>query len=137
MTDKPLSSTNEAIESMLSEWKRSMLTFWALGLLLTRPMYGLEIRKEIENSTQKQIRLGASTIYQMLRRLETRGLVQSRWERTTQGPPRAYYEVTPAGIEVVARFCVDVLSPQSPIAAALGDLTGRIFQRLYDQQSPR
>ena len=134
MIEKPALSTEKAIESMLNEWKRSMLTFWALGLLLVRPMYGLEIRKEIESSTQGQIRLGSSTIYQLLRRLETRGLVQSRWERTTQGPPRAYYEVTPAGVEVIARFSAEILSPQSPIAAALGHLTGHIFQQLANYQ---
>ena len=123
-------TTEKAIESMLNEWKRSMLTFWTLGLLLVRPMYGLEIRKEIESSTQGQIRLGTSTIYQLLRRMETRGLVQSRWERTTHGPPRAYYEITPVGIGVVARFSAEILSPQSPIAAALGNLTMQIFQKL-------
>ena len=130
--NKPTPSpTEKAIESMLSEWKRSMLTFWTLGLLLTRPMYGLEIRKEIETSTQGKIRLGSSTIYQLLRRLEKHGLVVSRWESTTQGPPRAYYEVTQAGIEVIFRFSTDILSPSSPIATALGSLTAQIFQKLY------
>ncbi len=129
--EKPI-ATEKAIEGMLNEWKRSMLTFWTLSLLLIRPMYGLEIKKEIESSTQGMITLGTSTIYQLLRRLEKRGLVESRWERTSQGPPRAYYTVTPAGVQVVARFCDDILSPTSPIAAALGQLTGQIFQHLRE-----
>jgi len=101
-----------------------------LGLLLLRPMYGLEIKKEIEGSTQGKVKLGASTLYQSLRRMEKRGLVASRWERTTQGPPRAYYEPTAAGREVVRRFMLEVLSPDSPIVAALGQLTARLFQQL-------
>ena len=117
-------------ERMLGEWKRGMVGYMVLGLLLLRPMYGLEIKKEVEGSTQGKIKLGASTLYQLLRRMERQGLVASRWERTTQGPPRAYYEPTAAGREVVRRFMLEVLSPDSPIAAALGLLTARLFQQL-------
>ncbi len=120
----------DEVEQMLGEWKRGMLTFWALGLLLIRPMYGLEIKKEIETSTQGKMKLGVSTIYQLLRRMEKRGLVSSRWEATTQGPPRAYYQATEAGKAVVQRYVDEVLSPGSPIASALGELTGRLMQQL-------
>ncbi len=113
---------DDPVEGMLNEWKRGMLTFWALGLLSVRPMYGLEIRKEIESSSQGKMTLGVSTIYQLLRRLEGRGMVISRWENSPQGPPRAYYEITPAGRAVVLRYIQEVLSPQSPIPAALGQL---------------
>ncbi len=113
---------NDPVEGMLNEWKRGMLTFWALGLLVTRPMYGLEIRKEIETSSHGKITLGVSTIYQLLRRLESREMVSSHWEKSPQGPPRAYYQITPAGRTVVLRYIQEVLSPQSPIPAALGQL---------------
>ncbi len=114
--------SNDIVEGMLNEWKRGMLTFWALGLLVVRPMYGLEIRKEIESSSEGKVALGVSTIYQMLRRLEGRGMVTSRWEKSPQGPPRAYYEITLSGRVVVQRYIQEVLSPQSPIPAALGRL---------------
>ncbi len=128
------SPVNDIVEQMLAEWKRGMLTFWALSLLLTRPMYGLEIKKEIETSTHGAMRLGASTIYQLLRRLEKRGLVTSRWESTTQGPPRAYYEATEAGRAVVLRYVSEVFSPGSPIASALGVLTGQIMSQIMQDQ---
>jgi len=122
-------SAEKVIQGMLGEWKRSMLTFWVLSLLQIRPMYGLEIKKEIESSTQGKMTLGVSTIYPLLRRLEKRGLVESDWERTTQGPPRAYYQTTPAGREVLRRYLEEVFLPGSPIAAALGELMGRLFQQ--------
>jgi PadR family transcriptional regulator PadR len=128
------SKVNDAVDQMLGEWKRGMLTFWALGLLLIRPMYGLQIKKEIETSTQGKMRLGASTIYQLMRRLEKRGLVVSRWEASTQGPPRAYYQATEAGKAVVQRYVDEVLSPGSPIASALGELTGRLMEPLTDNK---
>jgi PadR family transcriptional regulator PadR len=117
------------IEDLLGEWKRSMLTFWALSLILVRPMYGLEIKKEIETSTQGKIKLGISTVYQLLRRLEKKGFIKSRWEQTTQGPPRAYYETTAAGREVVRRYLAEVFVPGSPIGAALGVLMQKLFQQ--------
>ncbi len=120
----------DVIQTMLGEWKRGMLTFWTLSLLLGRPMYGLEIKHEIEDSTQGKMKLGASTIYQLLRRLEKRGLVESSWESTTLGPPRAYYQPTPAGRQAVHQFIEEVLSPRSPIAVALGRITASLFEEI-------
>ncbi len=132
---------NDVVAQMLGEWKRGMLTFWALGLLLVRPMYGLEIKKEIETSTQGKMKLGASTIYQLLRRLEKRGLVASRWQSTNQGPPRAYYQATEAGKAVVQHYVADMFSPGSPIASALGVLVGQLMQQFSSMnqgnQEPR
>ncbi|MBP1694785.1 MAG: transcriptional regulator, PadR-like family [Chloroflexi bacterium] len=89
MAARKKNSEINPVEVMLDEWKRGMLTFWALGLVCQRPMYGLEIKKQIESSSHGMLHLGVSTIYQLMRRLEGRGLVASRWQSTTQGPPRA------------------------------------------------
>ncbi len=122
--------TDELVDKMLEEWKRSMLTFWVLGLLLDHPMYGLQIKNEIEASTQGKMKLGASTIYQLLRRLERRGLVVSRWEQNSKGPARAYYDPTVAGQEIVYRYAAEVLSPDSPFSAALVSLTAKILNQM-------
>ncbi|MBN1438650.1 MAG: PadR family transcriptional regulator [Anaerolineales bacterium] len=118
----------DAVGGMLSEWKRGMLSFWVLGLLLSKSRYGLEIQSEIQESTQGRITLGASTLYTLLRRLERKGFVKSRWASSPQGPPRAYYNLTPAGRGVVRRFAEEILDPQSPINAGLGRLTAALFR---------
>ncbi len=128
--DKNQAPAEKTVRGMLGEWKRGMLSFWALSLLLIRPMYGLEIAKEIETSTKGAMRLGASTIYQLLRRLERRGLVESRWERSAQGPPRAYYNITSMGRDVVRFYVAEVLAPGSPVAVALGELMLKVIQAL-------
>jgi PadR family transcriptional regulator PadR len=127
-TSPPSARGKDTVRGMLSEWKRGMLSFWVLGLLISRPRYGLEIRKEIEETTRGRITLGVSTLYQLLRRLERRGLVKSRWEPSLSGPPRAYYKLTAAGRDVVRQFSTEILSPQSPINAGLGRLTAAIFE---------
>jgi PadR family transcriptional regulator PadR len=127
----------DAVQGMLSEWKRGMLSFWVLGLLLRKSRYGLEIRREIEEATRGRITLGASTLYQLLRRLERQGLLKSRWAPSKQGPPRAYYRLTPAGREVVRRFAEEILNPRSPINAGLGRLTAALFEEFGSSSGGR
>jgi PadR family transcriptional regulator PadR len=124
---------NAAVESMLQEWKRSMLTFWTLGLLTSRPMYGLEICSQIEHSTQGALTIRPSTIYQMMARLAKRGLVISYQEKTTVGPPRTYYQLTPAGRQVLRRYIDEILSSSSPINAGLSQMTAQLFQNLKEE----
>jgi PadR family transcriptional regulator PadR len=120
--------TQVIVQRMHAEWKRGMLTYWVLGWLLIQPMYGLEIQKKIDSSTQGKMTVRPSTIYQLLRRLEQRGLVSSRWQQTPIGPPRAYYETTPAGRQVLKIYIDEVFSPGSPIANAMGEITAKLFQ---------
>lgn len=128
-------TTQTTVERMLGEWRRGMLAFWVLGLLIQRPMYGLEIKQEIEGSTNAALQVRPSTIYQLLARLERQGLLESWRERTSQGPPRAYYRITEAGQQVVQRYVEEVLAPSSPISAALSQLTSAIFQQLHDMEA--
>ena len=124
---------DEVVEGMLQEWKRSMLTFWTLGLLAARPMYGLEIKDEIETSTEGALTVRPSTIYQMMARLNKRDLVDSYQETTTIGPPRTYYQLTPAGRQVLRRYMDEILSPESPIYTGLSQMTARLTQRLNEE----
>jgi PadR family transcriptional regulator PadR len=124
---------DQVVEGMLQEWKRSMLTFWTLGLLANRPMYGLEIQDEIETSTQGALTVRSSTIYQMMARLGKRGLVESYQQSTTIGPPRTYYQLSPAGRQVLRRYMDEILSPESPIYTGLSQLTARLTQRLNEE----
>ncbi|MCL4378737.1 MAG: PadR family transcriptional regulator [Actinobacteria bacterium] len=123
---------NDAAKRMLEEWKKGMLTYWTLSLLAIRSMYGLEIKKEIEESTGGKIKLGISTMYQLLRRLEKKGLVLGRWEQTSVGPPRAYYEITDTGKTVLKAYVSEVLSPESPIFKAIGELTQKMIIKLMN-----
>lgn len=52
-------------------------------------------------------RLPSGTVYPILGRLERDGYVRSRWEAATTAvrekrPPRRYYEITAAGVKVLA-----------------------------------
>jgi DNA-binding PadR family transcriptional regulator len=66
--------------------------------------YGATIREEIERRTGRQVSAGA--VYTTLDRLETRGLVTSRWGEPTPergGKRKRHFRLRPAGREALAR----------------------------------
>jgi len=73
-------------------------------------MYGYQLLDEIEKRSAGSHRLQPGSLYTILRRMEHRGMLESKWERTETGPDRRVYKVTDAGtralrmgLEMVAR----------------------------------
>ena len=44
------------------------------------------------------------TLYPLLTRLKNNGLLSYSWKESTSGPPRKYYILSPAGLEVLKRL---------------------------------
>ena len=73
-------------------------------LELDADAHGVTIRQAIEERTGRQVSPGA--VYTALERLESRGLVASRIGDTTPargGRRRKYYDLEPAGAEILKR----------------------------------
>lgn len=68
-----------------------------LYLINEMPTYGYNIIKELEKRTTGYFKLKGGTIYPALRRLETKGLIKSRRQRTTERQTRKYYQITEKG----------------------------------------
>ncbi len=68
-----------------------------LALLEREPMYGYQMIKELERTSQGFFRLGEGTLYPALHRLERRGFVRGRWQRLPNGQERRYYSLTRNG----------------------------------------
>jgi len=64
------------------------------------PMYGYQIAKQIEGSSEGVIAGKQSAFYPVLRNLEGAGLAESEVEPSVSGPPRRYYRITDLGREV-------------------------------------
>ena len=73
-----------------------------LYLISELPMYGYQIIKELEKRTTGYFKLKGGTIYPVLRRLEGKGLVKSRWQQITERQRRRYYEITDKGRQFLA-----------------------------------
>lgn len=61
------------------------------------PMYGYQITKLLEASSQEMTIIKQGALYPVLRSLEKSGLLSSQVEPSVSGPPRRYYTITDLG----------------------------------------
>lgn len=108
-----------------SDWLRGALALLVLTLLVPGPTYGYAIATELENRGFGAIKGG--TLYPLLGRLETEGLITSRWQPGEGGPGRKYFELTESGrthlTQEVARWsafsdCVTAVLSGTPVPNA-------------------
>ena len=79
--------------------KRGVLEICVLSAMLSEETYGYELIKKIS----PYVEISESTLYPILRRLETGGFVRVR-SAEHNGRLRKYYHITHAGLERIAAF---------------------------------
>lgn len=83
---------DEIVSQMALEFRRGTLIMLVLGQL-KEPMYGYNLVKILDDAG---IKIEGNTLYPLMRRLETQGLLKSEWD--TEGTkPRKYYLLTEDG----------------------------------------
>ena len=80
-------------ESLLVQLRKGALDLCVLALLARGDSYAYEIASRLADG----IGMGEGTIYPLMRRLQTEGLVTTYLEESSSGPPRKYYRLTRAG----------------------------------------
>lgn len=75
--------------------RKGGLSLAVLAILWPGRLYGLEILKRLDAEAGMSIPEG--TIYPLLNRMKTEGLVTSEWVEADAGHPRKYYSLTEAG----------------------------------------
>jgi DNA-binding PadR family transcriptional regulator len=81
--------------------ERGWIQFLLLRILYENPMHGYQLLEELERRSSGCHRLEPGAIYTILRRMEARGLLKSKWERVETGPDKRIYRVTEAGSTVL------------------------------------
>jgi PadR family transcriptional regulator PadR len=81
---------SEAVQVQL---KRGVLELCVLALLSRGDAYAYEIASRLA----KGIDMGEGTIYPLMRRMQSEGLVDTYLVESPAGPPRKYYKLTAAG----------------------------------------
>jgi len=82
----------EIITGFLQELRRGTIVLAVLSQL-KKEMYGYSL---VQILGEKGMPVEANTLYPLLRRLESQGLLQSSWE-TSGAKPRKYYSITEQG----------------------------------------
>ncbi len=81
------------------ELRRGVLVLATLSQLRT-PRYGYELRQAL---VDKGMPIEEGTLYPLLRRLETQGVLASEW-KIEDGPPRRYYALNADGRKLLKKL---------------------------------
>lgn len=89
---------DETVSGLVLELRRGTLILLVLSQL-RHPMYGYSLVKKLNDH---QIPMDANTLYPLMRRLESQGLLKSQWD-TGESKPRKYYQITEDGLAVLEK----------------------------------
>jgi PadR family transcriptional regulator, regulatory protein PadR len=91
---------NELVQNMLLELRRGVLSIAVLSQL-SKEEYGYSLLKALSD---KGMEIDQSTLYPLLRRLESQGLLQSDWRIMDEARPRRYYVISAQGKAVLNKL---------------------------------
>ncbi|MGA9334296.1 MAG: helix-turn-helix transcriptional regulator [Rudaea sp.] len=90
---------SEAFAKLELELRRGVVVVAALSQLRT-PRYGYELRHAL---AEQGMLIEEGTLYPLLRRLETQGVLKSEW-KIEDGPPRRYYALSADGRKLLVKL---------------------------------
>lgn len=85
----------EFIHKWKSQVKKGTLAFIIMNVLKGKQFYGVELIGQVKQYTSIEIAEG--TLYPLMNRLKTEGIVSSKWVEQESGIPRKYYVLTELG----------------------------------------
>ena len=86
------------IENTQAQMRKGILEYCILLIIAQQDAYVQDIINKLKASKMLVVE---GTIYPLLTRLKNTGLLAYRWEESTQGPPRKYYNITENGSKVL------------------------------------
>lgn len=89
----------------LAQLRRGAAEHCVLAVLRHHDSYGFELARTLADAGG--LVAGEGTIYPLLARLRRRGLVDTTWRESVEGPPRKYYRLTAAGEAALSAFSVE------------------------------
>jgi PadR family transcriptional regulator, regulatory protein PadR len=90
---KDISSELE-INNTKAQMRKGILEFCILLIISRGRVYASEILLELKNA---DLIVVEGTLYPLLSRLRSNGLLEHSWEESKSGPPRKYYSLTDKG----------------------------------------
>ena len=81
-------------ENTKAQMRKGILEFCILSLIDQREMYVSDLIDELKKG---KLDVVEGTLYPLLTRLKNSEFLSYRWEESTGGPPRKYYQITEKG----------------------------------------
>lgn len=99
------------------QYKKGVLELCVLSLLRKRDCYGYEISEYLS----ERIDIADGTVYPILRKLKSDGLLTTYLQEESGGPPRKYYALSKLGKEFYEKDKAEYLSFAQTIKELLED----------------
>ena len=90
---------DQSIENLILEMRRGVIVLAVLSQC-DQEQYGYSLMKSL---AEKGLEIDQGTLYPLLRRLETQGLLSSSW-RIEDARPRRYYVISPEGKQILPKL---------------------------------
>ncbi|MGI4805202.1 MAG: PadR family transcriptional regulator [Janthinobacterium lividum] len=82
------------LENTQTQMRKGILEYCILAIISRGEIYASDIIAELKTA---KLLVVEGTLYPLLTRLKNNGLLSYNWVESTSGPPRKYYQLTPAG----------------------------------------
>lgn len=82
-------------ENTKAQMRKGILEFCILSLINKKEMYVSDLIDELKKA---QLEVVEGTLYPLLTRLKNGEFLTYRWEESSGGPPRKYYQITEKGV---------------------------------------
>ena len=87
--------------SIGTQMRKGVLELCTLAIISEKDSYASDI---IDTLKESDLIVVEGTLYPMLTRLKNEGMLSYRWEESSSGPPRKYFQLTTEGTETLNRL---------------------------------
>jgi PadR family transcriptional regulator PadR len=84
-----------------TQMRKGILEYCILSIISSGETYASDIIEELKAA---KLLVVEGTLYPLLTRLKNNGLLTYNWQESTSGPPRKYYSLSSAGLEVLKQL---------------------------------
>jgi DNA-binding PadR family transcriptional regulator len=108
--------------------RREVLPLLVLHLIAQGPSYGNQLMERIAGMTAGVLNVNPNTMYPLLRRLESRGLIRGDWEHPERRT-RRYYSLTAEGRAEYERLVEDVRPFLDSVKTSIEEIVREVYGR--------
>ena len=114
-------------DPLVAELRRAgLLRLLVLHFCAQGPCYGNQLMERIERLTGGLVAVNPNTMYPLLRQLESRGLIEGRWEHPERRS-RRYYSLTGEGERELERLVREVRPFLESIARSIDEIVDEVY----------
>jgi PadR family transcriptional regulator PadR len=108
--------------------RREVLPLLVLHLISETPSYGNQLMERIAAMTAGVLSVNPNTMYPLLRRLESRGLIRGDWEHPERRT-RRYYSLTDEGRQEYERLVEEVRPFLDSVRISIDEIVREVYGR--------